>query len=316
MNTGLRPIRSASMPNSGWVTSATTLATTTSHSVIVGVQADLLAVGDGQVAEHRGDGGDERAEDHAEDVAPVVAQQRLQRHPGDGAGGLGLVELRGLVQRAADEVGDHDDDGAEPERNPPAPAVAWSSSGSATNGIITSEARIRPPWVPVSVQEVKNARRWSGACSRVSELAPACSPAAEKPCSSRHSTSSAGREPSRRRRRWAGSRSANVETPISTSVNISTLRRPIRSPKWPSDERADRAGRRRRRRTWRTTCTSAAVVVAVGEEDLREDQRGGGAEEEEVVVLDGAAHEAGQRGLLRRPRRRDRRRAVGSGWCR
>ena len=41
--------------------------------------------------------------------------------------------------------------------------------------------------------------------------------------------------------------------------------------------------------------------VVAGEEDRREDQGGGGAEDEEVVVLHGAAHEAGQRGLPRRP---------------
>ncbi len=34
MKTGLRPIRSASRPNIGWVKSATTLAATTSHRVI------------------------------------------------------------------------------------------------------------------------------------------------------------------------------------------------------------------------------------------------------------------------------------------
>ena len=42
-------------------------------------------------------------------------------------------------------------------------------------------ARIRPACVPLSVKLVKNARRSSGACSRVIEFAPACSPAAEKP---------------------------------------------------------------------------------------------------------------------------------------
>ncbi len=110
--------------------------------------------------------------------------------------------------------------------------VYLASSGIETNGIITSEAKISPPCVPVSVHDVKNDRRLSGACSRVRELAPACSPAAEKPCNSRHSTSSAGaaqpmvaklgRHPMR-----------NVDAPMSTSVNISTRRRPSRSPKWP-----------------------------------------------------------------------------------
>ena len=96
----------------------------------------------------------------------------------------------------------------------------------------TRAARIWPPWVPVSVQEVKNARRLSGACSSVMEEAPACSPAAERPWQSRASTSRAGahqpmvlksgRQPI-----------AKVEAPISRRVNIRTLRRPTRSPKWP-----------------------------------------------------------------------------------
>ena len=88
---------------------------------LVRVQAHLLAVGDGQVGEHRGDRGDEGAEDHSENVAPVVTQQRLQRHPGDGARGFRLFEFRGLVQAATNEVGDHHHDGAEPERHPPTP---------------------------------------------------------------------------------------------------------------------------------------------------------------------------------------------------
>ena len=96
----------------------------------------------------------------------------------------------------------------------------------------TSAARIWPPWVPVSVHDVKKERRSSGACSSVSELAPACSPAAESPWSSRQKTSSAGaaqpilsydgRQPMR-----------NVEKPISTRVNMRTFCRPTRSPKWP-----------------------------------------------------------------------------------
>ena len=99
MNTGLRPIRSASMPNSGWVPSATTLATTTSHSVMSAVQPDLLAVGDGQGAEHRRDRGDEGAEDDSQDVAPVVAAAAASAASARSAPvAFGLLELGGLVQ--------------------------------------------------------------------------------------------------------------------------------------------------------------------------------------------------------------------------
>jgi hypothetical protein len=87
------------------------------------VDADLGAVGDRQVAEHGGDGGDERAADHPEHVTPVVAQQVEHRQPGEVVVGLGLREGRGLVQAAPDEVGHQDDQRAQPERDAPADAV-------------------------------------------------------------------------------------------------------------------------------------------------------------------------------------------------
>ena len=84
-----------------------------------------------------------------------------------------------------------------------------------------SAARIWPPCVPVSVHDVKNERRSSGACSRVSDEAPACSPAADRPCMRRQTTRSAGasqptcsnegRQPMMK-----------VDMPMSTSVNMST----------------------------------------------------------------------------------------------
>jgi len=46
--------------------------------------------------------------------------------------------------------------------------------------------------VPASVKLLKYARRRSGACSSVVELALACSPPAKKPCRSRSSTSRIG----------------------------------------------------------------------------------------------------------------------------
>ncbi len=86
------------------------------------VDADLLAVGDGEVPEHRRDGRDRGATDDAQDVAPVLAHQDRQRHAGDLARRLRLLELRRLVQGPADEVGDEDDERAQPERDPPPPA--------------------------------------------------------------------------------------------------------------------------------------------------------------------------------------------------
>ena len=72
------------------------------------------------------------------------------------------------------------------------PQLSSCSSGIAPIGRKTAVAMIRPAWVPPSVKLVKNARRCSGACSRLSEFAPDCSPEAEKPCSSRSATSRTG----------------------------------------------------------------------------------------------------------------------------
>jgi hypothetical protein len=68
---------------------------------------------------------------------------------------------------------------------------SWSSGSSATSRN-TRLARIRPPCVPSSVKLVKNPRRLSGACSSVKELAPLCSPAADRPCRIRRRTRMAG----------------------------------------------------------------------------------------------------------------------------
>ena len=96
----------------------------------------------------------------------------------------------------------------------------------------TAVAMIRPACVPLSVKLVKNARRCSGACSRLSELAPDCSPDADRPCSSRSETSSTGaqmpmwsyvgRQPTRK-----------VDTPMSDTVSNNTRLRPCLSPMWP-----------------------------------------------------------------------------------
>ena len=164
------------------------------------------------------------------------------------------------------------------------------SSGRATTGMNTSAARIWPPWVPVSVHDVKNDRRSSGACSSVSELAPACSPAAERPCSSRQKTSSAGaaqpiwsyvgRQPIR-----------NVEQPHQHEREHEDLLPADPVTEVAEDDRTERPGDVREAEGGERHHQRRGVVV--GEEDVREDQRRGGAEDEEVVVLHRAAHEAG-----------------------
>ena len=69
---------------------------------------------------------------------------------------------------------------------------SWSSLSTAASGRKTAGARIWPPWVPLRVKLVKKPRRSSGECSKDIELAPACSPAAERPCSSRSTTRRTG----------------------------------------------------------------------------------------------------------------------------
>ena len=56
----------------------------------------------------------------------------------------------------------------------------------------TAVASRVPNWVPCRVQLVVYARRSSSECSSDMEMALACSPAADRPWTTRHSTSSTG----------------------------------------------------------------------------------------------------------------------------
>ncbi len=67
-----------------------------------------------------------------------------------------------------------------------------ASVGRSASGMKIRVATMRPAWVPLRVKLVKKARRRAGACSRVIEFAPLCSPPAEKPCSRRRTTSAIG----------------------------------------------------------------------------------------------------------------------------
>ena len=68
------------------------------------------------------------------------------------------------------------------------PQLSRSSVGSAATGRKIAVASTWPNWVPPRVKLVKYARRFDGACSRLVDEAPACSPPAEKPCSRRSTT--------------------------------------------------------------------------------------------------------------------------------
>ena len=156
----------------------------------------------------------------------------------------------------------------------------------------------RPAWVPPSVKLVCSARRPSGACSRLSELAPACSPEAASPCSSRSATSSTGahtpmsayvgRQPTRN---VAGAHQGHRQHENAlASVPVAEMAHEQRAHR-PRDVR-DPVGRKRQQRPGRRT--------GGGKEHLAEHERGRRAVDEEVVVLQDAADPAGQR---RPPRR-------------
>ena len=226
----------------------------------------------------------------------MVAEQDGDGQLGHRVGLLDLLELRRLGQRAPDPVADgHHDDGQE-ERHPPAPAEQ-RSSGSAATGMKTRVARIRPAWVPLRVKLVKKPRRPSGACSSVSEFAPLCSPAADRPCSTRSTTSrigaatpigGVGRQAADQERRGAHQQQGQDQhllaaDPVAEVADDDRADRPGDVGDAERGQRQQRGGRR----------------VGVGEEDRREDQAGGGAVDEEVVVLERAADEAGERGLAR-----------------
>jgi hypothetical protein len=156
---------------------------------------------------------------------------------------------------------------------------------------------IRPACVPPSVKEVKYPRRWSGACSRLSEFAPDCSPEAEKPCSSLQADEQDRRPDADRVVAWqaadeegrrAHQRDGEDQDALA-AVLVADVAHEERAD-GPGDI-ADAVGGERQQRAGRG--------VGLGEEDLAEDERGGSAVDEEVVVLEDAADPACQRRLAR-----------------
>ena len=112
------------------------------------------------------------------------------------------------------------------------PQLSRASSGRAAIGMNTRLEITMPNMIPPMVQLVKNARRRSGACSRVSELDPGDSPPAEMPWMRRSTTmmigaampmaSQVGMQPTRK-----------VATPMITRHARRARLRPKRSPMWP-----------------------------------------------------------------------------------
>ena len=180
------------------------------------------------------------------------------------------------------------------------PMLYLISSGRARTGMKTRAARIWPPWVPVRVQEVKKERRLSGACSSVMRggagLLAGGGQALAEPCQHqqgrsppadglevRQAADDEGRGAHQQQREHEDLPPAHPVTEVA------------------EDDGADRAGHVGEAEGGEGH--DRRVGVGVGEEDVREDQRGRGTEDEEVVVLDGAAQEAGEGCLLRRPGR-------------
>ena len=191
MNTGLRPIRSASVASSGIAPSATTLA---------GSPPTAWWRGRGRRGPPRTTARTRRRS--CSPRRPWRPARRAARRP-SGRGTARRSAVRG-ADRARPRVNTGVSSSVRRMMNATTTTIADSqngtrqpqdssaSSGIAATGRNTAVARIDPAWVPLRVKLVKNARRWSGACSRLIELAPACSPPAERPCTSRSTTSSTG----------------------------------------------------------------------------------------------------------------------------
>ena len=92
--------------------------------------------------------------------------------------------------------------------------------------------RIEPMGEPSCGIAAANARLALLSCSVAMRIAPPHSPPSETPCSTRSSTSStAPTQPA-----WSNVGStpmSAVATPIIVIVTMSTVRRPMRSPRWP-----------------------------------------------------------------------------------
>ena len=112
------------------------------------------------------------------------------------------------------------------------PQARKASSGSWLAIANAPEARNRPPGTPMCAKLPKKPRRSAGANSTASSTAPPYSPPTPMPWRIRSTTSRIGAQTPI----WSydGSRPiAAVPTPMITSVQISIVLRPIRSPKWP-----------------------------------------------------------------------------------
>ena len=112
------------------------------------------------------------------------------------------------------------------------PHARNASSGSRLARANAPEARNRPPGTPMWAKLPKKPRRSAGANSTASRTAPPYSPPTPMPWRMRRATSRIGAQTPI----WSyvGSRPIRaVPAPMMTSVQISIVLRPIRSPKWP-----------------------------------------------------------------------------------
>ena len=154
MNTGLRPMRSASVAHAGMATSATALVTMATHSIVVLSSPTVSTAND---SAHTA-----KIVLTVDASAPKVTRSTLARWsrsstatgtrstPSCGR----LAEGRGVVQPAPDEQARDDDEGAQPERDAPAPASAARSSGRAPIGSQAAVAMTSPACVPPRVKLV------------------------------------------------------------------------------------------------------------------------------------------------------------------
>ena len=242
-------------------------------------------------------GGDERSAGQ-QDGPPVLGEHLDDRQLGLRLRVPGRLELLALHEPESDPHRDDDEDGAEQERNAPAPReelLVGHRTWSQQEHEVGEEHAGRDADLRRRAVEARAALagrvRWPSAPRRPTRRRRRC------PGRSAAGTSRTGAA-RRSRRSWAAGRSPTVATPMIISEVTSIDLRPILSPKWPMTM-PPRAGRRSRRRGSRTRRGCSANGRAAGEELLAEHERGGGAVDEEVVPLDRGADETPQRGPAR-----------------
>src|SRR5512133_2377044 len=191
---GRRPTRSDSAPYQGMVTSPSRAAMTTppEHGALGQLQV-LMPID--QHPDRQDVEGAVLGDPHAHgqhDLARVLAQHVQDRHGRLGPGLFDPLEGRGLIQPQAHEQPDADQDGAEQERDPPAPGQERRIRGGLLDDQEHHRGQNRPAGTPIWGQLPKKPRRPGGAGSTDISTAPPHSPPTPMPWAMRRVTRMTG----------------------------------------------------------------------------------------------------------------------------